>query len=93
MDPEARCACWRWFRPDLREKTLAERSFAKEVKSLRLGEGVNFLRLAGADEIFRVGTRTRGEHGTHGNGTGRGGQRCKFSDVIRIDGMPDTDAD
>jgi indolepyruvate ferredoxin oxidoreductase alpha subunit len=42
MDPEARYAFWRWFRPDLREKTLAERSFAKEVKSLRLGEGVEF---------------------------------------------------
>ena len=64
-----------------------------QVSLLRLGKGMNLFSLAGTDEVFGVGTGARGKHGTDDDGTGRGGQRGKFSDVIRIDGMPDADAD
>ena len=60
---------------------------------MRLGKGVDLLRLAGAYEVLGIRTRARGQHGTDRNRTGRGGQRRKFRDVIRIDGMPDADAD
>src|ERR1700753_3462680 len=41
MGPAVRCVCWHWCLPE-GDLLMAERSFAKEVQTLRLGEGEEF---------------------------------------------------
>jgi hypothetical protein len=64
-----------------------------EVRALLFGAGFDFRSLAGSYKILRVGARSRGEHQANAHGPRRRRQRLKLSRVVRIDGMPDADAD
>ncbi len=60
---------------------------------MRFGKGTNLFSLPGSYEVFGVRARARAEHRADYDRTGGSSQCREFSNVVRIDGMPDTDAD
>jgi hypothetical protein len=64
-----------------------------EIRGFRAGAGADFLRLAAADEIARLGCPAIARDGRDGNGAGGARERVEFGEFIGVRRMTEADAD